>query len=151
MGLATTHSFHCNCTEVHIWIGKVDYPFCDVLTQTFQQLATVIGVAIPSDTDTSIPLCGRDCVQLVNHIPLESVRAYGHFLTNLIKAELKEIQRGVIYSALREVQLPSPTEKTLQSVKEVLSSVCSANLAKDVSSVGLIKGQSKRYFVHTVS
>ena len=79
-------------------------------------------------------------MELVHHIPVESAEAYGHFLTSLIRVELKAIQRGVIYSALREVQVPSQAERALQSVREMLPSLCSANLTRDIQSIGLIKG-----------
>jgi hypothetical protein len=81
-------------------------------------------------------------VELVHHIPVESAEAYGHFLTSLIQTELKGVQRGVVYSALREMQVPSQAERALQSVKEALSSLCSANLSRDIKAVGLIKGWS---------
>lgn len=82
-------------------------------------------------------------MQLVNHIPLalESVEACGHFLTSLVKVELKGVQRGMVYSALREAQLPSHTERFLQSFKELLPSLCTENLLRDIASVGLIRGQ----------
>lgn len=104
------------------------------------QLMSDIGLVVPSDSGISTPLTGRDCVQLVQLIPLECVEAYSHFLTGLVKAELKGVQRGVVYSALREAQLPSQIERIMHSVKELLPSLCTANLAKDVASVGLIKG-----------
>lgn len=99
-----------------------------------------IGLAVPSDSATSTPLTGRDCVQLVQHIPVECAEAYGHFLTGLVRAELKGVQRGVVYSALREAQLPSQIERIMHSIKVLLPSLCTANLAKDIASVGLIKG-----------
>ena len=102
----------------------------------FQMLAQ-IGLRLLNDSG---PLCGKDCVEIVHHIPLECAEAYGCFLTSLLKSELKGIQRGVIYSALREVQVPSQAERTLHSTKEALPSLCSANLTRDVEAVGLIKG-----------
>ena len=93
-----------------------------------------------SDVITSTPLSGWVCVEMVNYIPVESAQAYGYFLTNLVNAELKDVQRGVVYSALREAQLPSQTERVLQVVKEVLPSLCSQHLKRDTST-GLIKGE----------
>ena len=97
--------------------------------------------ATPSDSGTSTPLTGKDCVELVNHIPVECAQAYGtYFLTSLVRTELKDVQRGAVYSALREAQLPSQMERVLQTVKEVLPSLCSENLKRDVASTGLIRG-----------
>ena len=100
-----------------------------------------IGLSSPTDGDTSGgPLCGKDCVELVHHILVECAEAFSLFLTSIIKTELKKVQRGTIYSALRETQVPSQAERTLQSVKEALPSLSSANLTRDIKSVGLIKG-----------
>ena len=103
------------------------------------QIVTLLGIALPSDSP--VPLTGRICVQLLNHIPVECAEAFSCFLANLVEEELKGVQRGVVYGALREAQLPSQTERMLQSVKEALPSLCSANIARDVASVGLIKSQ----------
>ena len=111
-----------------------------IFTFMKSQMITQLGMAISSDMDTSVPLCGRDCVHLVNHIPVECAEAYSSFLTNLVRAEMKGIQRGVVYSALKEAQVPSQAERVLQSVKEVLPSLCSTNLTRDIDSVGLIRG-----------
>ena len=104
------------------------------------QIMAKIGLTSSTDGDTPTPLCGKDCMELVHHIPVECAEAYSHFLTSLVRAELKGVQRGVVYSALREVQVATQAERTLQSVKELLPSLCSANLTRDIQSVGLIKG-----------
>ena len=92
------------------------------------------------DGDTSGPLCGKNCMELIHHIPVECAKAYSLFLTSLVRAELKGVQRGVVYTALRETQVLSQNERALQFIKEALPSLCSANLTRDIESVGLIKG-----------
>ena len=98
-----------------------------------------VGLSSLGDGDTSGPLCGKNCVELVHHIPVECAEAYSLFLTSLVRAELKGVQRGVVYAALREMQILSHNERALQSVKEALPSLCSANLTRDIESVDLIK------------
>ena len=103
-------------------------------------LQIVNKIGLLGDGVASDPLCGKNCVELVHHIPVECAEAFGHFLTSLIGTELKGVQRGVVYSALREMQVPSQAERALLSVKEALPSLCSANINKDIKPVGLIKG-----------
>ena len=119
------------------------YFTCDIVAYVHvPQIASKVGLlSSVGDGDAPDPLCGKNCVELVHHIPVECAEAYSHFLTSLILTELKEVQRGVVYAALREVQVPSQAERALQAVKEALPSLCSANLNRDVKSVGLIKGQ----------
>ena len=78
---------------------------------------------------------------------MECAEAFSDFLANLVKEELKGIQRGVVYGALTEAQLPSQTARILQSVKETFPSLCSANMARDIASVGLIKGHCNHTFI----
>ena len=136
----------CNCdhpttpTYLRLGVGR-EYVsiFYFVLTVACDpQIVNKIGLL--SDGAASGSLCGKNCVELVHHIPVECAEAFGHFLTSLIGTKLKGVQRGVVYSALREMQVPSQAERALQSVTEALPSLCSANINRDIKPVGLIKG-----------
>ena len=85
-------------------------------------------------------MSGSHYVQLLQWIPLECLSEYGEFLSSLLKEEVKETGRGVIYSAVREAQMTWQCERLLESAVESLPDVCVANTLRDTTPAGLING-----------
>lgn len=68
----------------------------------------------------SLPLVGRQCVQIVHYIPHGALNAYSAFSASLVESELEGLSRGVVYSAVKRAAMTSPQEVGLQSRAESL-------------------------------
>lgn len=111
------------------------------------QVATQLGLAPPDssldsshDPDAAASLVGSHYLQLLHYIPQPSLPAFASLLSSLLATELGEVQRGVVYSALRRCQAPSQLERTLDGVLRKLRGICGVVHNRD-GPTGLIAGR----------
>lgn len=91
------------------------------------------------DSEVEIPLAGCHCVQLLHYVPNTSFQDFAVFLTALLSEELREMPRGVVYSALRQAQMPTHLERVISSIPSKLQSLCVTYISRDIAA-GLIRG-----------
>ena len=90
-------------------------------------MSAQLGIGSPDphlqshDSDSSaIPLVGSHCIKLLPSIPSQSIPSYVSFLAGLLGNEVKAVPRGVVYSALRQAEVPSQLERILLSMADRL-------------------------------
>ena len=92
------------------------------------------------DPEAVIPLVGCHCVQLLHYIPDASLSDFALFLVGLLNEELSEVPRGVVYTALRQAEVPTRLERIVSSIPEKLHSMCTTHCSRDTAA-GLIRGK----------
>ena len=91
------------------------------------------------DSEAAIPLAGCHCVQLLHYIPDASLPDFAHFLASLLGEELREVPRGVVYTALRQAEVPTRLERIVSGISERLRNMCATHCSRDIAA-GLIRG-----------
>ena len=91
------------------------------------------------DPEAIIPLVGCHCVQLLHYIPDGSLSDFALFLAGLLNEELSEVPRGVVYTALRQAEVPTRLERIVSSIPEKLCSMCTTHCSRDTAA-GVIRG-----------
>ena len=92
------------------------------------------------DPEAVIPLVGCHCVQLLHYIPDASLPDFALFLAGLLNEELSEVPRGVVYTALRQAEVPTRLERIVSGIPEKLCSMCTTHCSRDTAA-GLIRGK----------
>lgn len=111
------------------------------------QVASQLGLGshdtsadVSHDPEAPPSLSGSHIVQILQLVSVDSLPAYSTLLAKMLSAELREIPRGAVHTALRQAQTSSPLERTALSILNRLRSLCATHCARDTP-LGLITGQ----------